>query len=58
MKEEEARCISAVKPFELAEKKMQELNIQLIEAKWEKKSAKAALNEAEKQVEAQRKQLC
>lgn len=52
MKEEESRCIAAVKAFETVRKKVQELNTKLTEAEREKKSAEAALNGVEKQVEA------
>ena len=57
MKEEEARPVAVVKAFELAEKKTQELNTKLIEAKRDKKSTEVALNEAGKQAEVQCKQL-
>ena len=52
MKEEEGRCI-----FELTEKKSEDLNANLVEADWDKKSAKATLDVVERQVEAQHKQL-
>ena len=52
MKEEEGRCI-----FELTEKKFEDLNANLVEANWDKKSAKATLDVVERQVEAQHKQL-
>ena len=55
MKEEEGRCIVAVKAFKLAEKKSQNLNAKLVEADWDKKSAKATLDGVERQVEAQYK---
>lgn len=48
MKDEEARRIAEVKAFELAEKKTQEINTKLTEAKREKKSAEAALGGAKK----------
>ena len=57
MKEEEGRCTAAVKAFELAKKKSQELIAKLVEADQDKKSAEAALDVAERQAEAQRKQL-
>ena len=57
MKEEEGRCVAAVKAFKLAEKKSQNLNAKLVEADWDKKSAKATLDGVERQVEAQHKQL-
>ena len=56
MKEEEGRRLAAVKAFELAEKS-QGLTAKLVEADWDKKSAKAALDEVERQLGAQRKQL-
>ena len=52
MKEEEGRCI-----FELTEKKSEDLNANLVEVDWDKKSAKATLDVVERQVEAQHKQL-
>ena len=55
MKEEEARHVATMKAFELAEKKSQELNTKLTKAEQGKKSAKAALNRAERQAEVQRK---
>ena len=39
MKEEEGRCVAAVKAFKLAEKKSQNLNAKLVEADRDKKSA-------------------
>ena len=57
MKEEEGRCVAAVKAFELAEKKSQNLNAKLVEADRDKKSAEATLDGVERQVEAQHKQL-
>ena len=56
MKEEEGRRLAAVKAFELA-KKSQDLTAKLVEADWDKKSAEAALDEVERQLEAQHKQL-
>ena len=50
MKEEEGRHI-----FELIEKKSEDLNANLVEADWDKKSAKATLDVVERQVEAQHK---
>lgn len=52
MKDEEAKRIAAVEAFKVAEKKIQELNIKLIEVDREKKSTEAALQGAVKQVEA------
>lgn len=43
--------------FTLVEKRIQELNTKLTKADREKKSAKAALQGAERQAESQRKQL-
>ena len=53
MKEKEERRIAAVKAFYVAEKSIQELKNKLTEAKREKKSAKTALDSAERQVEGQ-----
>ena len=55
MKEEEGRCIACLKAFELAEKKSQELIAKLVEVDRDKKSAKAALDMAERQAKAQQK---
>ena len=57
MKEEEGRRLAAMKAFELAEKKSQDLIAKLIKADRDKKSAKAALDRVERQAEAQCKQL-
>ena len=57
MEDKEGQCNAAVKAFELAEKKCQELNAKLLEVDWDKKSAEASLDVAERQAEAQRKQL-
>ena len=57
MKEEEGRRIAAVEAFSLAEKRIQELNNQLIKANRERKSVEAALHGVEQQAETQRKQL-
>ena len=57
MKDEEARSITVVEVFRVADRKAQEMTTKLTEAKREKKSAKAALDRAEKQAKAQRKQL-
>lgn len=53
IKDEKARCISVVKTLVVAEKKIKELNTKLDEEDKERKSAKAALAGAEKQVEDQ-----
>ena len=47
----EGRRIAAVEAFSLAEKRIQELNNQLIEANRERKSVEAALHGAEQQAE-------
>ncbi|XP_075634193.1 uncharacterized protein LOC142606742 [Castanea sativa] len=57
IKEEEGRRIAAVDSFALGEKRIHELNTKLTEADRERKSAKAALQGAERQVENQCKQL-
>ena len=57
MKEEKGRCTVAVKTFELAEKKSQDLIAKLVEANRDKKSAEAALDVVERHAKAQRKQL-
>ena len=48
MKEEESRRIATVKAFELVEKKSQDINAKLVEADWDKKSVKAALEGVER----------
>ena len=55
MKDEEGRRIAAVKAFELLEKKSQDLTAKLVEVVRDKKSAKAASDVMERQIEAQRK---
>ena len=57
MKKEEGKCIVAMKAFELAEKKSEDLNAKLVEADQDKKSVEAALDMVKRQPEAQRKQL-
>ena len=57
MKDEEAKCITAVEAFRVVERKAQELTIKLTEVERDRKSAEATLDEAEKQAEAQHKQL-
>ena len=47
----EGRRIAAVEAFSLAEKRIQELNNQLIKANRERKSVEAALHGAEQQAE-------
>ncbi|KAL0002991.1 hypothetical protein SO802_016772 [Lithocarpus litseifolius] len=44
MKEEEGRRVAAVKAFELAKKKSQDLNAKLVEADRDKKNAEATLD--------------
>ena len=51
MKDEESRRIVVVEAFNVAEKRVKELNTKLIEAEREKKSVEAALERAERQVE-------
>ena len=48
MKEEEGRWIAAVDAFHVAEKSIQELKSKLIEEERERKSATAALDNAER----------
>ena len=57
MKEEEGRLLAAVKAFELAGKKSQDLTAKLVEADQGKKSVETTLDGVERQVEAQHKQL-
>lgn len=57
MKEEDGRRTAVVKAFELAKKKSQELTAKLIEIDRDKKNAEATLDLAERQAEAQHKQL-
>ncbi|KAK9991462.1 hypothetical protein SO802_026447 [Lithocarpus litseifolius] len=56
-KDEESRRVAAVKAFEVAEKKSQNLTAKLAEVEHDKKSAEATLAVVERQTEAQRKQL-
>ena len=58
MKDEEGRQIAVVEAFNVAEKRVKELNAKLTEAEREKKSAEPALEGVERQAETQRKQLC
>ena len=44
MKEEEGRRIAVLEAFSLVEKRIQELNNQLTEADWERKSTEAVLH--------------
>ena len=53
MKEEEGRRIMTVDAFNMAKKKIQELTIKLNKANKDKKSAKAALQVAERQAKRQ-----
>ena len=48
MKDEKSRHIASVEAFNVAKKRIKELNTKLIEADREKKSAKATLQGAEK----------
>ena len=48
MKDEEAKCIAAVEAFRVVERKTQKLTTKLTKVEREKKSAKAALDGAEK----------
>ena len=48
MKEEEGRRFATVKAFELAKKKSQDLTTKLVEADWDKKSAKVVLEGVER----------
>ena len=48
MKDEEGRCIAAMKAFELTEKKSKDLTTKLVEADWDKKSAKVVLEGVER----------
>ena len=57
MKDEEGRQVAVVEAFNVAEKRVKELNAKLIEAEREKKRAEAALERMERQAETQRKQL-
>ena len=57
MKDEESRRIVVIEAFNVAEKRVKELNTKLTEAEREKKSVEAALERAERQAETQRKQL-
>ena len=57
LKDEESRCISTVMTLAKDEKRIKELNTKLNKADKERKSAKAALADAEKQAEDQRQQL-
>ena len=57
LKDEEARCIFAVKTLAVADKRIKELNTKLTEADRERKSVEATLTDAEKKAEDQRQQL-
>ena len=50
-------CIAATEAFTLAKQKIKDLNTKLIEENRDKKSAKAALEGAERQGKSQRQQL-
>ena len=55
MKEEKGRHIAAMKAFELAEKKSQDVNARLVEADRDKKSVEATLDGVERQAKAHAK---
>ena len=57
MKDEEGRRIAVVEGFNMAEKRIKELNTKLTEADRKIKSIEAALEGAESQAETQRKQV-
>ena len=57
LKDEESRRISAVMTLAKDEKRIKELNTKLNKVDRERKSAEAALADAEKQAEDQRQQL-
>ena len=57
MKDEEGRRVAAVEAFNVAEKRVKELNAKLLEAEREWKSAEVALEGAERQAETLHKQL-
>ena len=54
MKQKEGRRIVAVDAFYVAEKSNQDLKANLIEAKWERKSATFALDNVERQAKGRR----
>ena len=54
MKQKEGRWIVAVDAFYVAEKSNQDLKANLIEAKWERKSATIALDNVERQAKGRR----
>lgn len=51
MKDEDGRQVTAVEAFNVAEKRVKELNTKLTKVKKDKKSVEAALEGAERQVE-------
>ena len=53
MKEEEGRSNAAVEAFNLVEKRINDMNNKLFEVEKDKRSAEAALDSAERQVEGQ-----
>ena len=57
MKDEEGTRVAAVEAFNVAEKRVKELNAKLLEAEREWKSAEVALEGAERQAETPHKQL-
>ena len=57
-KSEEGRSIAAVEAFNMAEKSLTDLKVQLSQSENERKSAATTLERVERQVETQHKQLC
>ena len=57
MKDEDGRQVTAVEAFNVAEKRVKELNTKLTKVKKDKKSVEAPLERVERQAETQRKQL-
>ena len=53
MKEKEGRSNAAVEAFNLVEKRINDMNNKLFEVEKDKRSAEAALDSAERQVEGQ-----
>lgn len=53
MKEDEARCITAVDAFNLAKQRIKDLKVKLTEANRNRKSAEAILEGVERQAESQ-----
>ena len=57
-KSEEGRSIVAVEAFNMAEKSLTDLKVQLSQSENKRKSAVTALERVERQAETQHKQLC